>query len=259
MKRIIKVLSVIILLLMVTPVFADNYKMMELIPQDKKVTIRGDIFLYKDIECKNGKITFGQIKNISDEKKKITVSLAVFDEDRNNITIVNHCVDEELEPNQIKENYEIELDRSKFADNKKVKDIKYYAILSENKSCRMGGEKEYVGRKITEINRLGNNTTPYGVKLLIRIVEVIVVVLILLFLYKFLFTGAYRNMDGEDVRAEYDYINKQKEKERNKKKFINPNVKQEKEPTKSEKVLAQEEKENKKENKDNTDLQNMYK
>ena len=41
-----------------------------------------------------------------------------------------------------------------------------------------------------------------------------IVVLLILFLYKFLFTGAYRNMDGEDMRADFAYINKQKERER---------------------------------------------
>ena len=93
MKKIINILSIIVIVVLTITtkeVFADNYKMMELIPHDKKVTIRGDNFLYKDIEFKNARINIGQIKNISDEDKKITISLAFFDEDKNNITIINY-------------------------------------------------------------------------------------------------------------------------------------------------------------------------
>ncbi len=66
-------------------------------------------------------------------------------------------------------------------------------------------------------------------------------------------------MNGDDVRKEYKYINKEKERERNKKTFINKDIKEEKKPTKSEKVLAQEKEENNKEKKEDSDLQNMYK
>ena len=263
MKRTINLLSIALILILTfttKQVFADNYKMMELIPQDKVVTIRGDIFLYKNVEYKNGKITFGQIKNITDEKKQITISLAFFDEEKENITIINYCSTEDvLEPNSIKQNYEIQIDRTKLTEDKKINDIKYYAILSENKSCRLGGEKEYVGRRIEDINRLGNSEMPSEAKLLLRVIEVIVIILVIIFLYKFLFTGAYRNMDGEDVRAEFDYVNKQKAKERKKQKYINPNIPKEKGPNKSEKIKAQEDAENKQEKKDNSDLHNMYK
>ena len=263
MKKIIKIFSIVLILFLVITTkqtYADNYKMMELIPQDKKVTVRGDIFLYKDVEYKDGKVTFGQIKNITDENRKVTISLAFFDEERYNITIINYCSDTDiLEPNAIKENYVIQLDESNFREGKKLKDIKYYAFLSENKTCRLGGEKEYVGRRIEDINRLGNSEMPSGAKLLLKIVKVIAIILIILFLIKFLFTGAYRNMNGDDVRAEFDYVNKQKEKERKRQKFLNPKVAKEKGPNKSDKILSQEESENKQENKDNSDLHNMYK
>ena len=72
MKRIIGVITVIVTLLMITNVYADNYKMRELIPHDKKITIRGDNILYKDIEYKDGTITIGTIKNQSEDKRNIT-------------------------------------------------------------------------------------------------------------------------------------------------------------------------------------------
>lgn len=263
MKKIINILSIIVIVILtftIKDVFADNYKIMELIPHDKKVTIRGDIFLYKNIEFKNARINIGQIKNISDEDKKITISLAFFDKDKNNITIINYCSSNEvLAPKGTKDNYEISIDVSKLAENKKIKDIKYYAIISENKSCRLGGEKEYTGRKISEINRLGNSELPTGAKLLLNVIKVVVGLLVVLFLYKLLFTSSYDNMNGDDVRNAFKYINKEKAKERNKKTFINKDIKEDKKPAKSEKILAQEEKENNKEKKGDSDLQNMYK
>lgn len=263
MKKIINILSILVIVVLTITtkeVFADNYKMMELIPHDKKVTIRGDNFLYKDIEFKNARINIGQIKNISDEDKKITISLAFFDEDKNNITIINYCSnDEVLAPKQTKDNYEISIDVSKLAENKKIKDIKYYAVLSENKSCRLGGEKEFVGRKIDQINKIGDSELPTGAKLLLNVIKVVIGLLVVFFLYKLLFTSSYDNMNGDDVRKEFKYINKEKERERNKKTFINQNVKEEKKPTKSEKVLAQEKEENNKEKNKDSDLQNMYK
>ena len=95
MKRIMKIVNLVLVFIMVLSsktVNADNYKMMELIPKEKKVTIRGDQLLYKDIEFKDGKIVIGQIKNITDEKKSITISIGLFGSDRRNITIINRML-----------------------------------------------------------------------------------------------------------------------------------------------------------------------
>ena len=45
MKRIVKIMNILLVLVFVLSsksVYADSYKMMELIPKDKKVTIRGN-------------------------------------------------------------------------------------------------------------------------------------------------------------------------------------------------------------------------
>ena len=263
MKKIIKVIQIVLVFIMVLSsktVYADNYKMMELIPKEKKVTIRGDQLLYKDIEYQDGKIVVGQIKNISDEKKSITISIGLFGSDRRNITIINYCSTEDaLETNEVIENYQITIDEDKFDKEKTLKDVKYYAIISENKSCRLGGAKEYVGEKINRINRLGDNSLPSSVTMILKIVKYFIIAFVVLFLYKFLFTGSYRNMDGEDMRADYAYINKEKEKERERQRKLNPKKPKTIKQTKSDKVLAQEKAEKEKENKDDSNLHNLYK
>ena len=260
MKKLIQIFIILIIVISSKAVYADSYKMMELIPKDKKVTIRGDQLLYKDVEFKEGKIVIGQIKNITDEKKSITISIGLFGEDKRNISIINYCSTEDaLETNQVIENYQIPIDEEKFDKDKTINDIKYYAIISENKSCRLGGAKEYVGEKINRINKLGDNSLPSSVTMLLNIVKYFVIGFIIIFLYKFLFTGSYRNMDGEDMRADYAYINKEKEKERERQRKLNPKKPKTIKQTKSDKVLAQEKEEQEKENKDDSNLHNFYK
>ena len=260
MKKLIQIFIILIIVISSKTVYADSYKMMELIPKDKKVTIRGDQLLYKDVEFKEGKIVIGQIKNITDEKKSITISIGLFGKDKRNITIINYCSTEDaLETNQVIENYQIPIDEEKFDKDKTINDIKYYAIISENKSCRLGGAKEYVGEKINRINKLGDNSLPSSVTMLLNIVKYFVIGFIIIFLYKFLFTGSYRNMDGEDMRADYAYINKEKEKERERQRKLNPKKPKTIKQTKSDKVLAQEKEEQEKENKDDSNLHNFYK
>ena len=263
MKRIVKIMNILLVFVFVLSsksVYADSYKMMELIPKDKKVTIRGDQLLYKDIEIKEGNIVIGQIKNITDEKKSITISIGLFGSDRRNITIVNYCSTEDaLETNGVTENYQIPIDEDKFDKDKTLGDVKYYAIIGENKSCRLGGAKEYVGEKISRINRLGNNALPSSVTMLLNIVKYFIIGFVILFLYKFLFTGAYRNVDGEDMRADFAYINKQKEIGRERERKLHPKKPKTIKQTKSDKVLAQEKKESAHENKDDSNLHNFYK
>lgn len=260
MKKLIQIFIILIIVISSKAVYADSYKMMELIPKDKKVTIRGDQLLYKDVEFKEGKIVIGQIKNITDEKKSITISIGLFGKDKRNISIINYCSTEDaLETNQVIENYQIPIDEEKFDKDKTINDIKYYAIISENKSCRLGGAKEYVGEKINRINKLGDNSLPSSVTMLLNIVKYFVIGFIIIFLYKFLFTGSYRNMDGEDMRADFAYINKEKEKERERQRKLNPKKPKTIKQTKSDKVLAQEKEEQEKENKDDSNLHNFYK
>ena len=93
----------------------------------------------------------------------------------------------------------------------------------------------------------------------VNIIKWIGVVLVVGFLYKFLFTGAYRNIDGEDVRQEYTYINKELRKEREKDAKENPPKPKEVKKNKSDEIIEQERIQNEKDLLDDSDLHNMYK
>ena len=259
--------SILLLVLLITiistsiiNVNADNYKMRELIPLDEKTTIRADSLLYKDVSYKKGKIVIGSIKNISNEKKPITISVGLFDKNRRNILVINYCSDEDfLDPKGVYDDYVIDIDESIFDDNVSISDIKYISVLSENSHCRLGGEKEFVGKRVNDMYIFFSGELPQSVKLLLNIVKVVIVLLVALFLYKFLFTNAYRNMDGDDVRKEFKYRNKQNAKKREEELKRNPPKPKEKKKTKTDKVLEQEKLEKEKEHKDHSDLHNFYK
>ena len=66
-------------------------------------------------------------------------------------------------------------------------------------------------------------------------------------------------MDGEDVRQEYSYINKELENKRKYDAIHNPKPKKVKKETKTKEVKYQEETENNNTNKESSDLHNFYK
>lgn len=260
MKRIMGIFLLLLTLFSIYEVKAANYGMRELIPNDIKTTIRGKNLLYKDIEYNDGKIVIGELKNLSNEKKSITISIGIFNSKKRNIGIINYCTTENtLDPKSSSLNYQIQIDKKVLGSEYSLNDIKYYAVLSENNNCRLGGEKEFEGKRIKDVNAFEANELSSSALLLINIVKVITAALVVIFIYKFLFTKAYRNIDNEDVRADFDYINKQKAKEREREAKINPPKPKPVKKTKSDKVLAQEKEEHEKENKDNSNLHNLYK
>ena len=142
------------------------------------------------------------------------------------------------------------------AKDKTFKDIKYISVLNENPNCRKEGFLDYVGQKVDEIGNVPNDTVNDDAKMLINILLIVGGVLLFLFLYRFMFTSAYENMDGDDVRRDYKNLNKQLEKEREEKILKEKPTEPPRKTDKTDKVLKQEQEENK--NKP-TDLQDFYK
>lgn len=276
MKKIIKTLILLVITLHVIPASAANYEMKELIPVDTETTIVTDNFSYKNFyyndnkmeaeALKNNFIIFGGIKNLRDEDSPVSISIGIFDEDKKNIGTINYCSTNDktsavaetiLKPDE-ERSYVIEVNKKVLATNKTVKDVKYIAVLDDNINCRTAGSQDFVGKKVEEIKVTKNSILEYSsTKIFIRICSVIAVLLLIVFLYKFMFTNAFRNYNGDDVRREFIYKNKQLAKER----LENPKPEEPKIPKeiKSTEILAQEQIENKKENQEGTDLHNMYK
>lgn len=259
MKKII--VGVLVLLIgMTLPVKAANYEMRELIPSGITTTIRGETFLYKGLSYKNGIIKFETIKNNSKEKKSLSISIGLFDEKKKNVGTINFCSSEmALDTKEEKPNFVIDVKGSNLETGKSYQDIKYISVLGENENCRVDGSTDYIGQTVEQIGMPKNNTFNDEQLLLINIVKVIVIGLVAWFLYRFLFTTAFRNMDGEDVRQEYAYINKELRNDRERELKKNPPKPKEVKKVKSDAVIEQEKIQNEKDKEDDSDLHNFYK
>lgn len=260
-KKIISLIIVIFtVFLTIQQVNAARYEYKELAPIDKTITITGDTFLYKDISIKNNEIKIDKIKNISTESHAISISIAFFNEEKDNIGLINHCAKERtLDPEQEILSYIIPIEKGNLGELNTIKDIKYVSVISENKVCRIDGSREYIGKKVEDINKIETSDLTPATDMLITMLKFIGVGIIVLFVYKFAFTSAYVDMDGDDTRSLFKTrtrINKKKNK-KNKNKLIPESEGPIKNTEKSEDIIEQEEKENS--NKDNSDLHNFYK
>ncbi len=266
MKKII--LSVIILLITITQiqVNAANYEMKELIPVDIETTIVNGKFSYKGLyynakkedgdKSKRNYIIFRGIKNISDEARPVSISIALFGEDRLNIGMINFCTGN-LNPGE-EIPYEIEAKKEYFGEDFKASDVKYISVISENLNCRTTGADEFIGDTVDEIGMMKNNviTTPIHNTLLVF--GIVGGVVFFLFIYAFMFTGQYTDMNGDDTRRAFKYQNKKLKEKREMHEMLHPTVEPEKPKEKTDEVLQQEEYE-KNRDKTDTDLHNMYK
>lgn len=271
MKKKLLLLLIGIVGLLVLPVKAANYEIRELIPVNIETTIVTNVFSYRSFYFSGertdqdyGNIVFKSIKNISDEERPISISIALFDENKKNIGTINYCSkdDSSAVAKTIKSKeeigYSIEVTKDYLEDGKYVKDIKYISILSDNLNCRSTGSDEFYGQTVEEIGQPKNTGLSDSAKFTVKIMTVVVVILVILFLYKYLFTTAYQNVDGEDVRNGYRDLNDELRAEREKELRLHPPKPKEKPKVKTDEVLMQEE-QAKNEDKTGTNLHNMYK
>ncbi len=261
-------LIIITALMIILPVNAANYDLNELIPINKTTTLGTDNLRYINFSYKEqeNKIVFENIKNVSNEDKAITVTIALFSKDKKNIGTVNYCSNNMPTNNQVrvlKPNestpYQIDITKDYLGEDYNLSDIKYIAVISDNKNCLTKNADEYLGQKIEEIGQIKNNGLSDDSELLIKILTIIGGVLLVIFVYNFMFSSKYRNVDGEDVRQEYSYINKKLEDKRKYDAIHNPKPKKVKKETKTQEVKNQEEIENNNTNKESSDLHNFYK
>lgn len=277
MKRIIFFITILVITLVSQNVYAANYNIKELIPVNNHTTIGTNNFRYIDFYyndnemeadgLKNNFIIFSKIKNVSDEKKAVTVSIGLFDKDKKNIGTINYCSTKdktsvvagtELNPDEEK-SYVIEVNKKYLADKKTVKDIEYISILSDNPNCTTGSSLDFVGQTVDEIGQIKNTGLSDDAELLIKILTGIGIVAIIIFVYNFMFSTRYKNFNGEDVRQEYSYINKELEAKRKYDAIHNPTPPKKVKEVKTQGVKAQEERENSNANKESSDLHNFYK
>ena len=260
MKKKILLGLLLLVLGFIHPVKAANYDFRELIPTGKETTIRGNNFLYKGLSYQNGMVKFETIKNNSKEKRALSVSIGLFDEKKKNIGTINYCSEElALNTKEEKTNFIIDVKGSIIEEGKNYKDVKYISLLGENINCRLDGSKDYIGQTVEQIGMPKNTQLSDSAMLIVNIFKYILIAMIIIFVYRFVFTNAYRNVDGEDVRQEYAYINKELRKERERELKRNPPKPKEVKPNKAPEIIEQEKIQNEKDLADDSDLHNMYK
>lgn len=277
MKRIISLITLIAIVTLTIPVQAANYELKELIPVNTPTTIVTNNFSYKEFyyndneleasTLKNNFIIFKGIKNISSKDLPVSISVGLFDKDKKNIGTINYCsssdktsvVAETILKKGEEQSYVIEINKKYLADKKTVKDIKYIAVLGDNITCRVQGSQDFVGMTVEEIGIKKNSIIDSNTEFLIKIMTFIIVILVIIFLYKFLFTNRFRNFDGEDVRQEFAYRNKELKNEREYIARTSPPKEKPRPKTKEDYIKEQETQEGQKENQEKSDLHNFYK
>lgn len=252
----------LLLLFMATlmPIKAANYEIRELIPKDSATTIVTNNFSYKSFSYNSNaeQIEFKSIKNLTDEDLPISISIGLFDENNKNIGIINLCSTTEIIRSKEERPFIIKV-LDYLAEEKTAKDIKYIAIIDDNINCRTQGGLDYVGKEIDDIGIIKKSIIDGNTKFAFTVFTIIIIILLIIFIYRFLFTNAYRNFDGEDVRKEYAYINKKLKKEREKAEKNAPPTSPKIKTDKTDLVREQEIKEGAQENKEKTELHNLYK
>lgn len=261
----LKKILILIAVLAIIPVQAANYELKELIPVDIETTIVTNNFSYKDFyynknnsaKAEKDYINFKEIKNLTKEEKPISITVAFFNKDKKNIGTMNYCSEKKLNA-QESTSYSIEITKNYLGKEYSSDDIKYISVLSDNKNCRTTGSEEFIGQTVKEIGMTKNTGLDSHAQLMVNIFGILGIALLALFVYKFLFTSAFQNVDGQETRKGFEKLNRDLEKERQEELRKNPPKPKEPKKIKTDEVLEQEEAA-KHEDKTGTDLHNLYK
>ena len=249
-----------------TSVYAANYEMKELIPLNVKTTIttnklsyRQFYYSYSDEDSTNNHILyFDSIKNLSDEDLPISITVALFDRNKKNISVVNYCDSDKLKGKE-EVPFKIQFKNTDVPDDRSLDEVHYYAVWDINENCHTDVVFDFVGRPPEKVGVILDNSVDEKTKLFARIMLLVAGFIVLLFLYKFLFTNSYNNMNGDDVRRGYDDLNDDLKAQREYDAIHNPPPEKEVKKPKTDEVLRQEQEEAAKANQDASDLHNFYK
>lgn len=257
MKKLLKILFILLICVSFKTVYAENYKIKELIPYKTDTTIHTDNFSYKEIYFDKVGVHFNGIKNLTNEKLPISISIGLFNSKGKNIGTINYCNDSLSGKEEM--NYIIKFEDKYLGKDVKISDIKYMSVLGDNITCKTKGSRDYIGQSVDKMGiRHKSLFEDTNTQLFLAVLTILGGAFIVLIIYKLIFTKSYKNIDGNLVRKSYDEINKELKEEREEELRNNPPVVEEKKPDKPVEILEQEENA-KNEEKDSTDLHNMYK
>ena len=253
-KKITKTILLLLLMLSWKNIQALSYKMKELIPIHSTITMTTSNFCYKNMQFNKDTITFTGIKNLSEDESPISISIGLFGKNKKNIGTVYICDTNKILKYKEEQEYIIHDISEYLMTNKTTKDIYYLSILSENKGCRTEGSKDYIGQKVEEIGKIKKNNITDDIKLFYKVLIVVGIIIIVPIIYKVFFMNSLKNINGNAVRDDYKNWQEAK-KDKEPKIIMKTNLYKE---TKSKEILKQE-KEAMEEEKNDTDLHNLYK
>lgn len=166
MKKIILYLFSVLFFIPII-VNAKDYKLNELIGVDTKATVKTEKFNYNDFMYNSNSniISFDSIKNNTISKTPISINILLFGDNQKNIGFLTYCTDKDLSSNysgfKLSGNEEapfsIKVVSKYFIEGKTSSDIKYIAVMDENKYCHIGGYDKYKNLTIDEIVNGVNN------------------------------------------------------------------------------------------------------
>ena len=183
MKKIITLLVLFITILSIKTVHAANYELKELIPEGIKTTIVTKHFSYRQLyyDKTTNKIHFTSVKNIYETSLPLSVSIALFDEDKRNVGIIHWCDKNNNVGAGVEIPFEIEVTSDYLGAEKTKEDIKYIAIMEDNFTCKTDKSQIYIGQRIDEIGKTYGGQVPDSLKLTMQVVAVVGSILLIIF------------------------------------------------------------------------------
>lgn len=169
-----KIFSYIILIIGVFSIYigvnAQEYQLNTMIPVDTTATVKTEKFDYNDFVYKSGVdakgnsiITFGSIKNNTNSKNPVSINILLFDDQQKNIGFLTYCSDKDVSSDYAgfklrggeSSPFAINVTKRYFADpdNNNAGDVKYIAVMDDNKYCHIGGYDKYKGLTLAQITK----------------------------------------------------------------------------------------------------------
>lgn len=166
MKRLVSTFIVFFVFCFAINVNAQEYETKMLIPVDTSVSVNTENFKYNDFvysssvnEKGNSVINFSSIQNVSNEKLPVSINILLFDNGKKNIGFLTYCTDKDVSTDYAgfklsagqSSSFSINVVSKYFVEGYAPKDVKYFAVLDENKYCQIGGYDKYAGLTIEKI------------------------------------------------------------------------------------------------------------
>jgi len=200
----------------ITNVSASGYEMWDLIPIDTVASVETENFKYNEFYYKssadiNGytSIEFSSIENLSSKKLPVSISVGLFNSDKENIGVINYCslADKsssysgaEISSGE-KSAFSIKIKPDKYnSTDSDLSDVKYITIMDDNKYCKTGGAYNYVGLDVDQMKngitnkQLELNESTKQKQLIINITIVILTVVIGYMIFGSVVSSLYTKM-----------------------------------------------------------------